>query len=170
MVSTDPARAPQRQPQAAVPLGASQAEGRSLWRRVSWSEQAIEDLETIVTDPAVRDQLWDNAEEILHDIPPGWRPRCVELGDAGAAAEVMWHRGVHDEAWLPEEADVPREEADGPEFYFLFYQQQSSGLGLEVLAIRSIRQAARRWERVGRNQLIRRVCHPKRRLPWWLPG
>jgi len=137
---------------------------------VSWSEQAIEDLEIIVTDPAVRDQLWENAEEILHDILTGWRPRCFELGDAGVAAEIMWHRGVYDEDWPLEEADVPSEEADGPESYFLFYRQQSSGPGLEVLAVRSIHQAARRWERMSRNQLIRRVYQPKRRLPWCLRG
>jgi hypothetical protein len=136
---------------------------------VSWSEQAIEDLETIVTDPAVRDQLRRSAERILHDIRPGPRSLCVELGDAGTAADVMWHRGVSDDERLSEEADVLSEEADGPESYFIFYQERRSGLGLEVLAIRSICQVARRWKRISRNQLIHRVRDPKCRLPWWLP-
>jgi len=169
MVTADPARAPQRQPQSAVPPGAAQAEGSRLSRRVSWSKQAMGDLEGIVTDPAVRDQLRRNAVDILHDVLPGWSLRCVELGDAGTAAGIMWHRGVSDDEWRRKEADVLAEEADGPESYFLFYQQQMSGPGLEVLAIRSIRQVARRRVQMSRTQLIRRVCHPKRPLPWCLP-
>jgi hypothetical protein len=139
-----------------------EAEQRSLVLGAFWSEQAEQDLEAIVTAPAVRDQLRYNAEEILHDILSEWRSRCVDVGDAGSAGEVMWHRGVaHDHEWLPEQAN-------GPEDYFLFYQRLTSGSGFEILAVRSIYQAARRWERRSRSPLMRPIRSLKRRLPWGL--
>jgi hypothetical protein len=138
------------------------AEQASLVPGVSWSEQALKDLEEVVAVADVRDELRRNAEEILHNILSEWRPRCVEMGDAGVSGEVMWHRGV------PHEHELLPEQADGPECYFLFYQLVTSTPAWEVLAVRSIYQVARRWERRSRSPLMRPIRSLKRRLPWGL--
>ena len=56
--------------------------------KVSWSEQAESDLESLVANPAVRAQIKHIAEEILHDIPPR---TCA---DDGSAHGIMWHRCI----------------------------------------------------------------------------
>jgi Pentapeptide repeats (8 copies) len=56
--------------------------------KVSWSEQAESDLESLVANPAVRAQIKHIAEEILHDIPPRTCP------DDGSVHGIMWHRCI----------------------------------------------------------------------------
>jgi hypothetical protein len=126
-----------------------------LPREVSWSNQAIQDLEAYVTVPAVKEYLLLYADKILHDVRPEQRIRCVVLGEAGADGELMWHRGVpHEHEWLSEQADGLEEQADCPELYFLFYRERSPGPAFEVVAVRSVHQLAELW-----------VCRPSGRLP-----
>lgn len=168
MVNTDPARAAERQPQPMTVLaGASDPaiqpfQADDVW----WLEEAGKDLETVVTDPAVRDLLKCTAKEVLHNIVAGGRSRCVDLGDAGTAGAVMWHRGIPDEHEWPEH-EWQTEEADGPESYFLFYRLRTEGPGFEVLSVRSVSQFVQGWK-LGRGQLNRWIHHPKRRRPWSL--
>ncbi len=168
MVNTDPARALERQPQPmTVPGGASHPaiqpfQADDVW----WLEKAKKDLEAVVTDPAMRDLLTCTAKEVLHDIVAEGRPRCVELGDAGAAGAVMWHRGIADEHEWPEH-EWQTEEADGPESFFLFYRLRAAGPGFEVLSVRSISQFAQGWKLTG-VQLNRWIHRPKRRRSWGL--
>jgi|SRR5215472_904881 len=115
--------------------------------RVSWSKKAKQDLEAIVTNPAVRDQIMGNAEVALHDpYVPGFP--CARSGEAGASEAIMWHRATdHDDdhEWLPETA------GDGPQNYFLFYcRSGGSAAEFEVLAVRSIQQVANFWEHMSR--------------------
>jgi hypothetical protein len=102
--------------------------------RVTWSAQAVADLDALVTKPAVRDQLTAYAENMLHDIPPITHP-----ADEGVDGEIMWHRGAHDEY-----EDFSDQE-DGPQNYFLFYRRQLPGPGFEVLGVRSLHQVASAW-------------------------
>jgi hypothetical protein len=108
--------------------------------RVTWTARAVADLESVVTEPAVRHQLKVNAENILHDIPP-----VVYPADEGFADGIMWHRGT------PDGYEEFSEQDDGPQNYFLFYRRQESGSGFEVLAmfeilaVRSIYQIASAW-------------------------
>jgi hypothetical protein len=77
---------------------------------VEWSHQANARLEAI--DPAVADQLRNNAPKLLHEIPP--MPEFPR--DEGSEGEVMWHRAVaHEEQCLEPEQD------DGPQNYLYFY-------------------------------------------------
>lgn len=201
MVNTDPARAPECQPQEAAlphtsdlalqrfqaagvvaeqpgahvtysgtaqrPLGRKQRAPaqRRLAHPVDWPDQAKAELRAVVPDPAVRDVLMRTANEILHGILLEGHRRCVELGDAGAADGIMWHRGVPDEDERPDDEWL-REEADGPQCYFLFYRPQAAGPGFEILSVRSVSQFAQGWELMSRDQLNRWVRHQKRRLPW----
>jgi len=147
--SSDPSPAP------VLVNGQARAKARSLPRGVSWSKRADEDLGAYVMVPAVREYLRRNADKILHDVRPEPPMRCVELWDAGADGELMWHRGVpHEHERLSEQADGLEEQADGPELYFLFYRQRSPGPGFEVVAVRSVHQLARLW-----------ACRPNGRLP-----
>jgi hypothetical protein len=98
---------------------------------VSWSWDAERDLESSVSDPAVRDQLRRNAEKILHNIPPRTFPDDEGAGDGG----IMWHRGVSHE--LPEQPG-------GPQNYFLFYRRRNPAPGFEVRGVRSTHQIASR--------------------------
>jgi hypothetical protein len=107
--------------------------------RVSWSDQAAADLDSI--DPAVRDQLKRNAEKILHLIPPGADP-----ADEGAWSGIMWHRGDGHGRFTK----LP----NGPQDYFLLYKRREPASGsedseedpdFEVLAVCSIRQVASVW-------------------------
>jgi hypothetical protein len=99
--------------------------------RVTWSAQAVADLQTVVATPAVRDQLRHNAESILRDIPPIDRP-----ADEGEVDGIMWHRGA------THEDENSSGQADSPQSYFLFYRRQEVGPGYEVLAVRSVQQIA----------------------------
>jgi hypothetical protein len=115
--------------------------------RVSWSEKAKQELEAVVTNPAVRAQIMRNAEGGLHDP---YLPHfgCAGSGDAGASGVVMWHRATdHDDdhEWLPEPA------GDGPQNYFLFYWRSGGPAAeFEVLAVRSIQQVANFWEQMSK--------------------
>jgi hypothetical protein len=156
-VSTQPAQGPSERLQAVTspPIAlepviwqlngdSGRGRGGGLAPRISWSRRAKKDLKAIVAIAAVRDQLRRNAGEILHDISSERRPRCADVGDGGAAGEIMWHRGVaHEHELLPEQAD-------GPESYFLFYRRQTPPPGFEVLAVRSTQQVAILWERMSR--------------------
>ncbi len=131
--------------------------------KVSWSEQAESDLESLVANPAVRAQIKHIAEEILHDIPPRTCP------DDGSAHGIMWHRCITweqkrqlEEAELEEaelEEDQPAEDqpdedqpdedqlkdtTDGPWNYFLMYTKGNSAK-FEVLGVRSTHQMASMW-------------------------
>jgi hypothetical protein len=97
--------------------------------KVSW-DKAESDLDSV--DPAVVVQLKENAEEILHDIPPR-----VYLADEGFHDGIMWHRG---------EAHTRLEDqADGPQNYFLFYAKSDSDREFEILAVRSVHQVSSKW-------------------------
>lgn len=108
--------------------------------KVIWTARAIADLETLVTEPAVRHRLSANAENILHDIPSA---AVARPADEGVADGIMWHRGTADEY------EDFSEQADGPQNYFLFYRRQESGPGFEVLAVRSVYQVASMWEQMN---------------------
>jgi hypothetical protein len=103
--------------------------------RVSWSDQAEADLDSI--DPAVRDQLKRNAEEILHLIPP-----LTDPADEGVEGEIMWHRADGHGRFTSR--------PDGPQNYFLIYRSHGAATAsedpqFEVLALRSIHQLACMW-------------------------
>jgi hypothetical protein len=139
--------------------------------KVSWSEQAESDLESLVANPAVRAQIKHIAEEIMHDIPPRTCP------DDGSAHGIMWHRCITlkqkrqlEEAELeeaepeeaePEEAEPEEEQlhetqlrdtADGPWNYFLMYRKGHSAK-FEVLGVRSTHQMASMWVQMDRSHL-----------------
>jgi hypothetical protein len=112
--------------------------------RVSWSDEAAADLDSI--DPAVRDQLRRNAEKILHLIPPGTDP-----ADEGACSGIMWHRGDGHGRFTMQ--------PEGPQDYFLVYKRREPASGsedpeedpdFEVLAVCSIRQVACMWVQMTR--------------------
>ncbi len=129
--------------------------------KVSWSEQAESDLESLVVNPAVRAQIKHIAEEILHDIPPRTCP------DDGSADGIMWHRCITreqkrqlEEAEL-EEAELEeaqlhekqlRDTTDGPWNYFLMYTKGNSAK-FEVLGVRSTHQMASMWVQMDRSHL-----------------
>jgi hypothetical protein len=108
--------------------------------RVTWTARAVADLESVVTEPAVRHQLRVNAENILHDIPPVYYP-----ADEGFAHGIMWHRGTSDEY------EDFSEQEDGPQNYFLLYRKQEWDSGFEVLAVRSIHQIASAWQQMNKD-------------------
>ena len=110
-----------------------------LMSRVSWSDQAEADLQSIDPD-AVRDQLRRNAEEILHYIPR----RTAYPADEGACSGIMWHRGIAHGRCAEEEQD------NGPENYFLFYRRRTTTPGFEILAVRSIHQMASMYAQMTR--------------------
>ena len=146
--------------------------------KVSWSEQAESDLESLVANPAVRAQIKHIAEEILHDIPPR------TCSDDGSADGIMWHRCITweqkrqleeaelEEAELEEaeleEAELEEDEAeleeaqlhekqlrdttDGPWNYFLMYTKGNSAK-FEVLGVRSTHQMASMWVQMDRSHL-----------------
>ena len=144
--------------------------------KVSWSEQAESDLESLVANPAVRAQIKHIAEEILHDIPPRTCP------DDGSAHGIMWHRCITreqkrqleeaeleeaelEEAELEEaeleEAELEeaqlhekqlRDTTDGPWNYFLMYTKGNSAK-FEVLGVRSTHQMASMWVQMDRSHL-----------------
>lgn len=114
--------------------------------RVSWSEEALADLEFVVEDLSVRKQLMRNAEETLHKIP-----RHANPADEGAEGEIMWRRAITREQERQRDAGMLPEPEDGAQTwnYFLFYREQKPGK-FEVLAVRSIYQVASRWMRTER--------------------
>ena len=66
--------------------GTRKAEAPRVW----WTPEAESDMQSVVDDPAVRDQLKRNAEVTLHEIEPS------DGGDRrseGFEGEVIWHRG-----------------------------------------------------------------------------
>jgi hypothetical protein len=110
--------------------------------RVRWSDEAEADLAAI-SPAAVRDQLRNNAERILHHpISPDADPEDEGIVDDG----TMWHR-----------ADGHGRFAGGCEDYFLFYAKcdpptfddPEEDPEFEILAIRSVRQIACMWWRMG---------------------
>jgi hypothetical protein len=118
--------------------------------RVSWSEQAESDLESLVANPAVRAQIKHIAEEILHDIPPRTCP------DDGSAHGIMWHRCITwEQKRQLEEAELEEEQlkdtTDGPWNYFLMYTKGNSAK-FEVLGVRSTHQMASMWVQMGTEQ------------------
>lgn len=115
--------------------------------RVTWSDQAMTDLERVVEDRAVREQLRRSAEEILQHSPTGARS-----ADEGFEGEVMWRRGIAYEQELKANAELPLETREGPQVwdYFLLYKEREPGRGFEILAVRSTHQLASRWIRMVR--------------------
>ena len=112
--------------------------------RVRWSDEAEADLETI-NPVAVRDQLRNNAGEILHPIS-----RWADPADEGAEDGIMWHRGDGHGRFT--------RQPEGPQDYFLIYKRYDPDPGsedpeedleFEVLAVCSIRQVASMWLRMG---------------------
>jgi ParE toxin of type II toxin-antitoxin system, parDE len=114
-------------------------------RRVSWTPEADADLQSVVNDPAVRDQLKRNAEETLHEIAAS---ADEDRRAQGFEGEIMWHRGwTHEQerraSWHPEQAD------DGPWNYVLFYRSAVVPAKFVVLAVRSHLQIADRiWQQL----------------------
>jgi hypothetical protein len=113
--------------------------------RVCWTPEADADLQSIISDPTVREQLKRNAEVTLHEIEASvGEDRRTE----GFEGEVMWHRGwTHAQelraSWHPELAD------DGPWNYVLFYRSAVVPAKFVVLAVRSrIQIADRIWEQL----------------------
>ena len=130
--------------------------------KVSWSEQAESDLESLVANPAVRAQIKNIVEEILHDIPPRTCP------DDGSAHGIMWHRCITgkqkrqleeaelEEAELEEEQleeEQLRDTTDGPWNYFLMYTKGHSA-NFEVLGVRSTHQMASMWVQMDKSHPI----------------
>jgi hypothetical protein len=110
--------------------------GRSLMGKVWWSDQAAAELDSI--DPAVRDQLRQSVEEILHVISP----RTADPAEEGAEGEIMWHRGDGHGRFT--------RRPKGPQDYFLLYKRRDTASGsedpeFEVLAVCSIHHVARMW-------------------------
>jgi hypothetical protein len=120
-----------------------------LMVRVRWSDEAEADLETI-KPAAVRDQLRNNAGEILHPIS-----RWADPADEGVEDGIMWHRGDGHGRFT--------RQPEGPQDYFLIYRRcgpapgsedpefedPEEDLEFEVLAVCSIRQVASIWLRMG---------------------
>jgi hypothetical protein len=112
--------------------------------RVRWSAEAKTDLETI-SSAAVRDQLRNNAGEFLHLISP----HSADPADEGVDGEVMWHRADGHGRFT--------RRPEGPQDYFLIYakcdppgfEDPEEDLEFEVLAVRSVRQVACMWLRMG---------------------
>jgi hypothetical protein len=115
--------------------------------RVSWSDQAIDDLEQVVEDRSVREQLKRNAEKILQHIPPRADP-----ADEGFEGQIMWHRGIVHEQELQTDAGWLPETQEGSQAwdYFLFYRAREPDQGFEVLAVRSTHQVASKWVQMNR--------------------
>ena len=113
--------------------------------RVSWSDQAEADLET-VKPRTVRDQLRRCAGEILHPISP----RTADPSDEGAEGEIMWHRADGHGRFT--------RRPKGPQDYFLIYKRRDPAPGaedpeedpeFEVLAVISNHQVALMWLQMG---------------------
>ena len=96
--------------------------------KVSW-DKAESDLQGM--DSAVVDQLKENAEMVLHRIPPAYYP-----ADEGADGAVMWHRAYPH--------GRPAGQDGGPHEYFLLYTQTDSEQEFEILGVRNIHQIASR--------------------------
>ena len=118
--------------------------------RVSWSPEAIRELELTVKDRSVQKDLKRNAEETLHETQErSDENRQDHSADEGRAGEIMWHRGWRHEQerqakWEPEDlAD------DGPWNYVLFYRKASGPAVFEVLAVRSYVQIANCWNQMN---------------------
>lgn len=121
--------------------GTPKAGGSRVW----WTPEALSDLQSVVDDPAVRDELEHNAERTLHEIEAS---AGGDRRSEGFEGEVMWHRGWdHEqerrESWYPEHTD------DGPWNYVLFYRSAVVPAEFVVLAVRSrIQIADRIWEQI----------------------
>jgi hypothetical protein len=114
---------------------------------VWWSDEALAELELVVEDPAVREQLKRNAEETLHDIPPG-----ANSADEGAEGEIMWRRAITHEQERQIKAGTLLEPEDDPYQawnYILFYRKREPDHGFEVLAVRSVHQIASLLMKMG---------------------
>ncbi len=113
--------------------------------RVSWSPEAIRELELTVKDRSVQEELKRNAEVTLHEIPERNEDRGDHSADEGRVGEIMWHRGwTHEQErqaeWEPEDpAD------DGPWNYVLFYRGAPGPAAFKVLAVRGCAQIADCW-------------------------
>lgn len=91
--------------------------------RVSWSPEAIHELELTVKDRSVQEDLMGNAEETLHEIQErSDEDREDHSADEGRVGEIMWHRGwTHEQERRAEwEQEDPAD--DGPWNYVLFYR------------------------------------------------
>ena len=108
--------------------------------RVTWLAQAEAELEALVPDPALREQLKQNAEVTLHRVAT-----CTP--HEGAEDGIMWHRGItHEQERQIEAGSLLEADDDGTRCwdYFLFYRPLDSA-GFEVLGVRSNSQIAS-WE------------------------
>lgn len=121
--------------------------------RVSWSPEAICELELTVKDRSVQEDLKRNAEETLHQIQERSDVDRGEHGehsaDAGRVGEIMWHRGWTHEQERQAERELEESTDDGPWNYFLIYRQVPGSAAFEVLAVRSVHQVANCWRRMG---------------------
>jgi hypothetical protein len=114
---------------------------------VIWSLQARVDLELVIEDSAVREQLKNCIEEVLHETEEHTKPElAVEEGRVG---EIMWHRGwTHAQRAQARTEEEPA--GDGPWNYVLFYRKRTASAAVfEVLAVRSRGQIADWWERTN---------------------
>jgi hypothetical protein len=105
--------------------------------RVTWLAQAEAELEALVPDPAVREQLKQNAEATLHHVVT-----CTP--DEGAEDGIMWRRGItHEQERQIEAGSLPDADDDGTRCwdYILVYRPVDPA-GFEVLGVRSNSQIA----------------------------
>jgi hypothetical protein len=108
--------------------------------RVSWSDEAIDDLLNVVRDPDLIDQLRDNAETTLHHVR-------VTTADEGVKGPTMWHRGfTHDQESQINAGILPEGPPPQPWDYFLFYQpQRQSGSEFTIVSVVSTGQVFARY-------------------------
>lgn len=141
--------------------------------RVIWSLQAKVDLELLVEDPAVRERLERNAEEILHEIEDratGGHTSKELAAEEGRVGEIMWLRG-----WTPEQRsqadEGPEEAEDGPWNYVFFFREAAGLAEFEILAVRGHRQIGDWWVRMNSGDWRReRTPSTWRGLGLWLIG
>ena len=119
--------------------------------RVIWCRQASIDLELVVEDPAVREILPAIAESILCEIEDRGAGEQVSkelAADKGRVGEIMWIR-----ACMPAQRShtdgEPEDAEDSLAKYILFFRKAAGPTEFEVLAVRSNRQVAGRWEQTN---------------------
>jgi hypothetical protein len=121
-----------------------------MTQRVSWSDRARSDLMNVVKDPALIDQLRDNAEVTLHDVETAALGEGVQ--DEGVQDGTMWHRGfTHEQERQIKDGQLLDSESASPKVwdFFLFYRRPTwAWVEFEVLGVRSIGQVASWFQRM----------------------
>ena len=117
--------------------------------RVSWSPEAIRELELTVKDRSVQEDLKRNAEETLHETQErSDENRQDHSADEGRAWRDHVARGWST-AGTPGQVGAGRPRDDGPWNYVLFYRKASGPAVFEVLAVRSYVQIANCWNQMN---------------------